>query len=167
MSAFSEGSFVLPSTPKQRWFGALFRMKPTSYRLLSTQDAQHTHATCRRLLEEMGVTISAGEYVAGSDALMLSCVLADSRERDREGVMATVRGVRFRVEIGKPSPAHIAAGYAVLLQLVLEKGATSSMKLIYNRMRREWDLDSPPVPYESVTTRELEDDRFVEVVYEN
>ena len=113
------------------------------------------------------MTISAGEYVAGSDALMLSCVLADSRERDREGVMATVRGVRFRVEIGKPSPAHIAAGYAVLLQLVLEKGATSSMKLIYNRMRREWDLDSPPVPYESVTTRELEDDRFVEVVYEN
>ncbi|RPD64436.1 Pkinase-domain-containing protein [Lentinus tigrinus ALCF2SS1-7] len=167
MSAFSEGSFVLTSTPKQRWFGALFRIKPTSYRLLSTQDAQHTHTTCRRLLEEMGVSISTGEYVAGSDALMLSCVLADSRERDREGVMAAVRGVRFRVEIRKPSPAHIAAGYVVLLQLVLERGATSSMKLIYNRMRRDWDLDSPPVPYESVSTRELEDERFVEVVYEN
>ncbi len=167
MSAFSEGSFVLPSTPKQRWFGALFRFKPTSYRLLLTQDAQHTHATCRRLLEDMGVSISTGEYVAGSDALMLSCVLTDSRERDREGVMSTVRGLRFRVEIGRPSPAHVAAGYAVLLRLILEKGAANTLKHIYNRMRRDWDLDSPPVPYESVSTRQLEDERFVEVVYEN
>lgn len=165
-SAFSEGSFVLPSTPKRRWFGALFRIKPTSYRLLSTQDAGHTHATCRRLLEDMGVSIAAGEYVAGSDALVLQCTLADSRERDTDGVMAAIRGVRFRVEIGRPSAAHATAGYAVLMQLVLEKGAASTLRLIYNRLRREWDLDSPPVPCESVSTREMEDDeRYVEVVY--
>lgn len=167
-SAFSEGSFVLPSTPKRRWFGALFRIKPTSYRLLSTQDAGHTHATCKRLLEDMGVTVATGQYVSGSDALLLACTLADSRgERDAEGVIAAMRGVRFRVEIGKPGAAHVAAGYAVLMQIVLEKGATSTLKLIYNRLRREWDLDSPPVPFDSVSTRELEDGKFVEVVYDN
>ena len=167
-SAFSDGSFVLPSTPKRRWFGALFRIKPTSYRLLSTQDAARTHATCKRVLEDMGVSVAAGQYASGSDALVLECVLADSRERDPDGVLTAVRGVRFRVEIGRPGAAHLAAGYAVLMQMVLEKGATSTLKLIYNRLRREWDLDSPPIPFDSVTTRELEDDeRFVEVIYES
>ncbi|CDO73303.1 hypothetical protein BN946_scf185008.g65 [Trametes cinnabarina] len=159
-------SFVLPSTPKRRWFGALFRIRPTRFSLLSTQDAAHTHTTCRRLLEDMGVTVAAGAYVAGSDALVLSCTLADSRERDG-GAMAPVRGVRFRVEIRRPGAVSEAAGYPVMLQLVLEKGATSSLKLIYARMRREWDLDSPPVPCESLAGRMREDERFVEVVYEN
>ena len=88
---------MLPSTPKRRWFGALFRIKPTSYRLLSTQDAARTHATCKRVLEDMGVSVAAGQYASGSDALVLECVLADSRERDPDGVLTAVRGVRFRV----------------------------------------------------------------------
>ncbi|KAI0366993.1 Pkinase-domain-containing protein [Pilatotrama ljubarskyi] len=181
-SAFSTGSssFALPSTPKRRWFGALFRIRPASYRLLSTQDAAHTHATIRRLLEDMGVAVSVGGYAAGSDALVLRCVLADSRERERDAggdgaassVMAAVRGVRFRVEIRRPGAPSEAAGYPVMLQLVLEKGATSSLKLIYARLRREWDLDSPPVPCEDVAAAATgrgveEDERFVEVVYAN
>ncbi|KAI0352375.1 Pkinase-domain-containing protein [Trametes cingulata] len=173
-SAFSAGSsFMLPSTPKRRWFGALFRIRPASYRLLSTQDAAHTHATCRRLLEDMGVAVAAGGYAAGSDALVLRCVLADSREGAGEAgsVMAAVRGVRFRVEIRRPGAASEAAGYPVMLQLVLEKGATSSLKLIYARLRREWDLDSPPVPCEDLDVADRrvqeEDERFVEVVYAN
>ncbi|OSD05526.1 Pkinase-domain-containing protein [Trametes coccinea BRFM310] len=165
-SPFSEGSFVLPSTPKRRWFGALFRIKPACFSLLSTQDAAHTHMTARRLLEDMGVTVSAGAYLAGSDALVLSCVLADSRERDG-GAMAPVRGVRFRVEIRRPGAMSEEAGYPVMLQLVLEKGATSSLKLIYARLRREWDLDSPPVPYDTLAGRVREEERFVEVVYED
>ncbi|KAI0675741.1 kinase-like domain-containing protein [Trametes maxima] len=170
-SAFSTGSsFVLPSTPRRRWLGALFRIRPARYRLLSTQDAGHTHATCRRLLEDMGViVVSAGGYTAGSDALVLRCALADSREREGTGagVMAAVRGVRFRVEIRRPGAESEAAGYPVMIELVLEKGATSSLKLIYARLRREWDLDSPPVPCEEVVGRGREDRRFVEVVYEN
>ncbi|KAI8996586.1 kinase-like domain-containing protein [Trametes punicea] len=168
-SPFSEGSFVLPSTPKRRWLGALFRIRPTRFSLLSTQDAAHTHATCRRLLEEMGIVVSAGAYVAGSDALVLSCTLGDSRERDgrKTGLMAQVRGVRFRAEIRRPDSVSEAAGYSVMLQLVLEKGATSSLKLIYARLRKDWDLESPPVPYESAIGRERVDERFVEVVYEN
>ncbi|KAI9064074.1 Pkinase-domain-containing protein [Trametes sanguinea] len=165
-SPFSEGSFVLPSTPKRRWFGALFRIKPARFSLLSTQDAAHTHMTSRRLLEDMGVTVSAGAYVAGSDALVLSCNLADSRERDG-GAMAPVRGVRFRVEIRRPGAMSEEAGYPVMLQLVLEKGATSSLKLIYARLRREWDLDSPPVPYDNLAARLREEEKFVEVVYED
>ncbi|KAH9893476.1 Pkinase-domain-containing protein [Cubamyces lactineus] len=168
-SAFSEGSFVLPSTPKRRWFGALFRIKPQNFRLLSTQDAALTHTTCRRILEEMGVTVSAGGYAAGSDALVLTCTLADSREREGAGVgvMTQVRGVRFRVEIRRPGVVSEEAGYPVMLELMLEKGATSSLKLIYARLRREWDLDSPPVPCENVVSRVRADERFVEVVYEN
>ncbi|KAI0741948.1 kinase-like domain-containing protein [Daedaleopsis nitida] len=166
-SACSEGSFVLPSTPKRRWFGALFRVKPASYHLLLTQDAGHTHATCKRVLEEMGVAVATEQYRTGSDALVLACTLADSRERDAERVMAPVRGVRFRVEIGRPGAAHAAAGYAVLMRVVLEKGAASTLRLVYDRLRRDWDPDSPPVPFEAVSTRELEDERFVEVVYEH
>ncbi|KAI0642172.1 kinase-like domain-containing protein [Trametes meyenii] len=170
-SAFSAGSsFVLPSTPRRRWLGALFRIRPARYRLLSTQDAAHTHATCRRLLEGMGVTVvSAGGYTAGSDALVLRCALADSREREgaAAGVMAPVRGVRFRVEIRRPGAESEAAGYPVMIELVLEKGATSSLRLVYARLRREWDLDSPPVPCDEVVGRGRKDGRFVEVVYEN
>ncbi|TBU30633.1 Pkinase-domain-containing protein [Dichomitus squalens] len=164
-SAFSEGSFVLPSTPKRKWLGALFRFKPASYQLLSTKDAEHTHATCRKLLEDMGVVVSGAHYVSGSDALTLECTLADSRERDEDGVLAAVKSVRFRVEIGRPSPVHELAGFTVVVQLALEKGAASSLKLLYGRLRRDWNLDSAPVACESLSTRELEGGRFLEVVF--
>ncbi|EIW58612.1 Pkinase-domain-containing protein [Trametes versicolor FP-101664 SS1] len=160
-SAFSEGSFVLPSTPRRRWFGALtlFRARPT-YRLLSTQDAAHTHATCRRLLESMGVTVASGAYAAGSDALVLACTLTDVSTGAAGSVMAVGKGVRFRAEIRRPGAECEAAGYPVMLQLALEKGAAGSLKLIYARLRREWDLDSPPVPMSSE-----QEERFVQVVY--
>ncbi|KAI0766949.1 Pkinase-domain-containing protein [Trametes elegans] len=165
-SAFSAGSsFVLPSTPKRRWFGALFRIRPaaTAYRLLSAHDAAETHCACRRLLERMGVAVAAGGYAAGSDALVLRCVLPDSRERDEAGVMAVVRGVRFRVEIRRQAGAA-EEGCQVVVQLVLEKGATSSLRLIYARLRREWELDSPPVPCGDGACAERLDGGFVNVV---
>ncbi|KAI0820791.1 kinase-like domain-containing protein [Trametes gibbosa] len=165
-SAFSEGSFVLPSTPRRRWFGALsiFRPRPARHQLLSTQDAAHTHATCRRLLERMGVAVAPGAYAPGSDALVLACTLGDATEGAAGSVMAVGRGgVRFRAEIRRPGGECEARGYPVMLQLVLEKGAASSLKLIYARLRREWDLDSPPVPCGRGAAGE--DERFVEVVY--
>ncbi|KAI0629301.1 Pkinase-domain-containing protein [Trametes polyzona] len=166
MSAFSEGSFVVPSTPRRRWFGALslFRARPARFQLLSTQDAAHTHATCRRLLESMGVSVAPGTYAPGSDALVLACSLADSSDGAAGSVMAVGKSVRFRAEIRRPGMEAESAGYPVMLQLVLEKGAGTSLKLIYARMRRDWDLDSPPVPVNGGLD---EEDRFVEVVYAN
>ena len=166
-SALSDGSFVLPSTPRRKWFGALFRFKPASHQLLSTKDAEETHATCRRLLENIGVTVSPAHYVSGSDALILQCALADWRERDEDGFLAAAKGVRFRVEIGRPSPAHELAGFTVVVQLVLEKGAASSLKIIHGRLKSVWDLDSTPIACESLSTRELEGGRFLEVVFDH
>ncbi|KAH9852188.1 Pkinase-domain-containing protein [Lenzites betulinus] len=164
-SAFSEGSFVLPSPPRRRWLGALalFRARPARHQLLSTQDAAHTHATCRRLLERMGVVVAPGAYAPGSDALVLACTLGDATMGAAGSVMAVGRSVRFRAEIRRPGGECEERGYPVMLQLVLEKGAASSLKLIYARLRKEWDLDSPPVPYDQGAAGE--DERFVEVVY--
>ena len=83
--------------------------------------------------------------------------------------MSTVKGVKFRVEMHRPNAVQVAAGYGVQLRLVLEKGAATSLKLIYNRLRREWDLDSPTTPYDMSGPDGLGTDRdnFVHVVYAN
>lgn len=57
--------------------------------------------------------------------------------------MAVVKAVRFRVEFSHTSSSHALAGYITSLTLVQEKGALSSFKLIFNRLRREWELDVP------------------------
>ncbi|KAI0923775.1 hypothetical protein AcV5_009234 [Taiwanofungus camphoratus] len=170
-SALSEGSFVLPSTPKRRWFGNLFKFRPTVYHLLSVEDAHNTREVCRQLLEEMGVSValahSPPEDTTGhtSDTLTLKCWFEESR--DPRGVMSPLKGVRFRVELHRPNAIHAMAGYAVLLILVLEKGAATSLKLVYNRLRREWNLDAPPTssPLASRSPMLGDDERFVEVVY--
>ena len=58
-----------------------------------------------------------------------------------------------------------------MLALVLEKGAATSFKMVYNRLRREWEMDTPPRGYmvESPGSDILltDDERFVEVVYSN
>ena len=60
------------------------------------------------------------------------------------------------------------AGYGVLVQLVLEKGSASSLKMVYVQLKRDWDLDELRVPgEESLSMRELEDEKFVEVVFES
>lgn len=57
--------------------------------------------------------------------------------------MAVVKAVRFRVEFHHTSASHTIAGYVTSLSLIQEKGALSSFKLIFNRLRREWELDVP------------------------
>lgn len=58
--------------------------------------------------------------------------------------MAVAKAVRFRVELHSVTHAHSVSGYVTSLTIVQEKGALSSFKLVYNRLRREWDLDTPP-----------------------
>ncbi|CCM02446.1 uncharacterized protein FIBRA_04545 [Fibroporia radiculosa] len=171
LSGLSEGSFALPSTPKRRWFGHLFKFKPTTYHLLSIDEPHATIHICRELLEEMGVSVALANMPpderAGqmSDTLTLKCWLDDAR--NPRGIMTPLKGVRFRVEVHRPNAIQIMAGYIVQLSLVLEKGAATSLKLVYNRLRREWDLDSAPTtsPLPSRSPMLEEDDRFVEVVH--
>ncbi|KAH9924794.1 kinase-like domain-containing protein [Fomitopsis serialis] len=161
--AMSTGSsFVLSSTPRRA-------VQADAVPPPVIADAHRSVSVCRQLLEQMGVT-SALAYEPSedpsspdSDTFTLKCWLEDSR--DTRGAMSSLKGVRFRVEVHRPSSIQTMAGYAVLLNLVLEKGAATTLKLVYNRLRREWDLDSQPSAPASRSSVMEDDERFVEVVY--
>ncbi|TCD67958.1 hypothetical protein EIP91_011759 [Steccherinum ochraceum] len=187
-SAFSEGSsggssVIFSSIPKRTWLGQLFRFKPASYQLVSTQDAAYTRQECREILESMGlaVTLTQAEGMG-----ILKCKLEDAR--DPSGLLAPIKAVKFRVEVYRPTTVQAIGGYKATLNLVLEKGAASTFKLVFNRLRREWALDAPPGTQsvemagepspdpdpgyglsedESELWRLPEEERFVEVVYAN
>lgn len=153
------GSSFFSSAPKRSWFGGFFRLGPASYQLLSTQDAQVTRSECQRILEEMGVTAT---LIQAEGMGILKCRLEETK--DPVGIMATVKPVKFRVEMRIPTTVQAVAGYTVALNVVMEKGAHSSFKLVYGRLRREWELDASPSGY-MMECRPEEDDRYVEVVY--
>ena len=166
-------SFVLSSTPRRRWFPQLFKFKPAQYHLLSTEDAHRSVSACRQLLEQMGVTTalayepSEDPATPDADVFTVKCWLEDVRDMVTRGAMSSLKSVRFRVEVHRPNAMQAMAGYTVLLSLVLEKGAATTLKLIYNRLRREWNLDAAPSSSGSRGSVVVEDDdeRFVEVVY--
>jgi len=55
-----------------------------------------------------------------------------------------VKAVKFRVELYNAT--HASAGYQATLHFIQEKGAMSSFKLIFNRLKREWEFDTPRLP---------------------
>ena len=128
-----------PLTPT--WFGNLFKLKPMSYTLLSVHDMYTSREECKRILHGLGVravlTHADGEGT-------LKCRLDEIT--DPAGVMGVTKSIRFRVEVHAASEAQEAAGYQTVLQLVQEKGAASSFRLVYGRLRLEWDLDAPKIP---------------------
>ena len=158
-SSSGDGGSYFSSTPKRSWFGGFFRFGPASHQLLSTQDVSVTRSECRRILEEMGVMVT---LVQAEGMGILKCRLEETR--DPAGVMATVKPVKFRVEMRIPTTVQAVAGYTVALNMVMERGAHSSFKLVYGRLRREWELDASPSGY-VMECRAEDDDRFVEVVY--
>ncbi len=60
--------------------------------------------------------------------------------------MAITKAVRFRVEMHGVGYAHMVAGYTTSVTMIQEKGALSTFRLLYNRLRRDWELDAPPRP---------------------
>jgi hypothetical protein len=58
--------------------------------------------------------------------------------------MAVTKAVRFRVEMQAVGYAHTVAGFTTSVTMIQEKGALSTFKLLYNRLRRDWELDAPP-----------------------
>lgn len=158
-SADGGGSHVFSSTPKRSWFGAVFRFGPAAYQLLSTQDVAETRRECRQILENMGVSVMLTQTEGMG---IFKCRLEETR--DPAGVMATVKPAKFRIELRIPTTVQAVSGYTVLLDMVMEKGAHSSFKLVYGRLRREWVLDTAPIAF-AMEGRADDDDRFVEVVY--
>ncbi|KAI0821589.1 kinase-like domain-containing protein [Irpex lacteus] len=92
----------------------------TSPRPSIDQDAAVSRRECRKILESMGVSVM---LIQAEGMGTLKCKLPEAK--DPAGVMATVKAVKFRA----------IAGYT---------GANSSFRLVYSRLRREWDLDAAP-----------------------
>ena len=137
-----EDRIPVESIPRRGFFG-LFGLKPTTFSLFSVHDAFTTQKECRRLLEKMGVRVSVPH---SADLGLLKCRLDELR--DPAGAMGVVKPVRFRVEIRKTSdPQGLPVGVdgcCLVLSFVQEKGAASSFKAIFARLKRDWELDLPP-----------------------
>jgi serine/threonine-protein kinase HSL1, negative regulator of Swe1 kinase len=159
-SSSREGSSVFfSSTPKRTWLENVFRFGPATHQLLSTQDAHVTRQECKEILENMGVSV---QLIQADGMGTLKCRLEETK--DPAGVMATVKPVRFRVEMRIPTTVQAVAGYTVASNVIMEKGAHSSFKLVLARLRREWVWDVEPAGY-MMECRVEDDERFVEVVY--
>jgi serine/threonine protein kinase len=135
----SDPSQASPLTPT--WFGNLFKLKAVSFSLLSVHDLHTSREECKRILHLLGVR---AVLIHADGPGILKCRLDEMT--DPAGVMGVTKAVRFRVEVHAASEAQEAAGYQAVLQLVQEKGAVSSFRLVYSRLRREWDLDAPKIP---------------------
>jgi serine/threonine-protein kinase HSL1 (negative regulator of Swe1 kinase) len=128
-----------PLTPT--WFGNLFKLKPVCFSLLSVHDPYTSREECKRILHGLGVRVV---LIHADELGILKCRLDDIA--DPAAVTGVAKAVRFRVEVHAASEAQETAGHQTVLQLVQEKGAASSFRLVYGRLRREWDLDAPKIP---------------------
>jgi serine/threonine-protein kinase HSL1, negative regulator of Swe1 kinase len=142
------------TAPRRGFFG-LFGLKPITFSLFSIHDAFTTQKECRRLLERMGVRVSVPH---SADLGLLKCRLDELR--DPAGVMGVVKPVRFRVEIRKTNdpqglPVDVD-GHSLVLSFVQEKGAASSFKAIFARLKRDWELDLSPAGWVSEGRQHLE-----------
>lgn len=131
--AWSDSSFTLPLTPRRRWLGNVFKFKPASYQLLSVHDAFTSREECRRLLVGIGIkvvlTLSEGSGV-------LKCRFEEAKDP-----AVVIKAVRFRVEVREATVQQARAGFQVALQLIQERGASSSFQIICQRLRGVWELD--------------------------
>jgi serine/threonine-protein kinase HSL1 (negative regulator of Swe1 kinase) len=158
-AAASDPPPASPLTPT--WFGNLFKLKPISFTLLSVHDVHTSREECKRILHGLGVR---AVLVHADGPGILKCRLDEIT--DPAGVMGVTKGVRFRVEVHAASERQEASGYQTVLQLVQEKGAASSFRLVYGRLRLEWDLDAPKIPLPAPSPALTDGSgRFAEILY--
>ncbi|KAJ7066713.1 kinase-like domain-containing protein [Mycena amicta] len=143
--AFSDAgsSFTLPSpsvsspvslSPKRRWLGGLFNLKPITTTLTSLYDVYTTRNECRRVLMGMDVRVVLDDV----DGLgVLKCRLEETR--DVSGLMGVMKAARFRVEVQKL--VEDGGREVVSLRLIHEKGSVETFKEICKRLCRDWELD--------------------------
>ena len=130
--AWSDSSFTLPSTPRRRWLGNVFKFKPASYPLLSVHDVFTSREECRRLLVGIGVKVVL-THSEGSG--VLKCRFDETK------APTPMKAVRFRVEVRETTVQQARAGFQVVLQLIQERGASSSFQIVCQRLRSVWELD--------------------------
>ncbi|KAK7686239.1 hypothetical protein QCA50_010459 [Cerrena zonata] len=169
-SAFSfsdAGSSIRAPSPKRSWLNNIFGFRPPSYQLLSAEDIHVSRLECKVILEEMGL----GVVLTQAEGMgVLKCRLDESR--DPEGLMPTIKAVKFRVEMQRPTTVQAIGGSRAVLTWVIEKGAQSSFRLMFNRFRKEWNLDTPHAVGTSMrVSRDSspilpQDERFVEVAFD-
>ncbi|KAH7914812.1 Pkinase-domain-containing protein, partial [Hygrophoropsis aurantiaca] len=159
-SAFSDTSFSLPSTPRRRWLGNVFKFKPASYHLLSIHDTYTTREECRRLLVGLGVRVML-THAEGSG--VLKCRFDEVK--DPSGLLAVIKGIRFRVEVHRPNSVQSGAGYQVSLHCIQERGSSSSFQFVYNQLRRIWELDAPRTPVGICSPALTDGGRYTDVIY--
>jgi len=140
------------------WFSNLFNWKTPTYVLHSYNNCLTTRDETARLLEDFGVSVLL-EDVQGWG--VLKCKVDDVL--DVSGVV-TQKQVRFRVEFQPyraPAPVSPALESptgrafslapppqlcACTLTLVQEKGALSTFRAVYQRLKCEWRLDGLQSP---------------------
>lgn len=169
-STFSDaGSSIRAPSPKRSWLNNIFGFRPPSYQLLSSEDIHISRLQCKAVLEEMGVCVVLTQTEGMG---VLKCRLEESK--DPEGLMPTIKAVKFRVEMQRPSTVQAIGGTRAVLSWVMEKGAQSSFRLMFNRFRREWSLDASRVGAYGTSMRVSrdsspilpQDERFVEVAFD-
>lgn len=156
------------------WFSNLFHWKVQSYLLYSMDDICTTRNETLRLFEHFGVTAVVEE---NHGWCVLRCrtedvhdgsVLVQKQVRFRVEFSAapgthsySQPGTTPRLSQNSMSPIASSfggarfrmdrvSGYETILGLVLEKGAVSTFKMIYHRLRGEWRLDALQSPRTAV-----------------
>ncbi|KAL6300403.1 kinase-like domain-containing protein [Sparassis latifolia] len=173
------------------WFSNLFHWKVQSYLLYSTNDVVATRSETTRLLAQLGVMTVLEEYAGWS---VLKCRLDEPGDGAQKQMRFRVEfsgapgtqaysqpGTTPRLSQIPPSPRTStyamprvsavrleggrAGGFETTIGLVLEKGAVSTFKMIYHRLRGEWRLDTLHSPRTVAggggVTPNLEPQRFV------
>jgi serine/threonine-protein kinase HSL1 (negative regulator of Swe1 kinase) len=136
--SLSSPSPFFSASPGRNWLGNVFKLKPTTYSLVSAHDVQRTRNECRRLLMSMNVRV----VLEGSEGLgVLRCRLEQTK--DPSGVMSVLKAVKFRVELRRlvGDDKHM-----ISLILIHERGSSETFSEIFRRLEREWRLDVVETP---------------------
>ncbi|KAG8772230.1 hypothetical protein FRC12_003198 [Ceratobasidium sp. 428] len=142
------------------WFQNLFTFRPVFHVLYSTVPPELTRREITQMLSDFGVAVTKQE-----DQEVLKCFV--DKFHDLDGAYIT-KSVRFRIEIrstvGSPSlpetpmrsPLLELPGtqYPCVLTITQEKGAHSTLKAVYAKLRASWRLDSlvSPAPLSAGST---------------
>ncbi|CAE6480882.1 unnamed protein product [Rhizoctonia solani] len=135
------------------WFTNLFTFKPVYHVLYSTASIELTARECTRVLTTFGIQVLK---VEGQDVLRCNV----ERFHDLDGVLVT-KPVKFRIEAKSnsrildsprcdgPGTPSATSPYPCVLVMTQEKGAHSTLKAVYARLRAMWRLDAlvSPMPF--------------------
>ncbi|KDN42355.1 hypothetical protein RSAG8_06846, partial [Rhizoctonia solani AG-8 WAC10335] len=134
------------------WFTNLFTFKPVYHVLYSTASIELTARECARVLTTFGIQVLKAE-----EQDVLRCNV--ERFNDLDGVLIT-KPVKFRIEVRSnsrildsprldvPGTPLTGSPYPCVLVMTQEKGAHSTLKAVYARLRAMWRLDAlvSPMP---------------------